>query len=93
MSTLRQPTSPSHPHRLVGLVVKASDSRVEDPGFESRLRRDFFFPLFSSFFFLHLLLFVANACDFRLCVSINNNNNNNERISRALFHVKHAQLR
>ena len=22
----------------------------------------------------------------------NNNNNNNERISRALFHVKHAQL-
>ena len=22
-----------------------------------------------------------------------NNNNNNERISRALFHVKHAQLR
>ena len=23
----------------------------------------------------------------------NNNNNNNERISRALFHVKHAQLR
>ena len=28
--------------RLVGLVVKASASRVEDPGFESRLRRDFF---------------------------------------------------
>ena len=27
--------------RLVGLVVKASASRVEDPGFESRLRRDF----------------------------------------------------
>ena len=27
---------------LVGLVVKASASRVEDPGFESRLRRDFF---------------------------------------------------
>ena len=24
---------------------------------------------------------------------LNNNNNNNERISRALFHVKHAQLR
>ena len=23
----------------------------------------------------------------------NNNNDNNERISRALFHVKHAQLR
>ena len=29
-------------HRLVGLVVRASASRVEDPGFESRLRRDFF---------------------------------------------------
>ena len=28
--------------RLVGLVVKASDLRAEDPRFESRLRRDFF---------------------------------------------------
>ena len=28
-------------HRLVGLVVKASASRAEDPGFESRLRRHF----------------------------------------------------
>ena len=28
--------------RPVGLVVKASASRAEDPGFESRLRRDFF---------------------------------------------------
>ena len=27
--------------RLVGLVVKASASGAEDPGFESRLRRDF----------------------------------------------------
>ena len=27
--------------RLVGLVVKAPVSRAEDPGFESRLRRDF----------------------------------------------------
>ena len=27
--------------RLVGLVVKASVSRAEDPGFESRLRRAF----------------------------------------------------
>ena len=27
--------------RLVGLVVKASASRAEDPGLESRLRRDF----------------------------------------------------
>ena len=26
------------PYRLVGLVVKASASRAEDPGFESRLR-------------------------------------------------------
>ena len=30
------------PHRLVGLVVKASASRAEGPGFESRWRRDFF---------------------------------------------------
>ena len=29
-------------HRLVGVVVKASASRAEDPAFESRLRRDFF---------------------------------------------------
>ena len=29
-------------YRLVGLVVKASASRAEDPGFESRLLRDFF---------------------------------------------------
>ena len=29
-------------HHLVGLVVKASTSRAEDPGFESPLRRDFF---------------------------------------------------
>ena len=29
------------PDRLVGLVVKASASRAEDSGFESRLRRDF----------------------------------------------------
>ena len=28
--------------RLVGLVVKASALRMEDPGFESRLRRVFF---------------------------------------------------
>ena len=28
--------------RLCGLVVKASASRAEDPGFESRLLRDFF---------------------------------------------------
>ena len=27
-------------YRLVGLVVKASASGAEDPGFESRLRRD-----------------------------------------------------
>ena len=29
-------------HRLIGLVVKASASRAKDPGFESRLRWDFF---------------------------------------------------
>ena len=28
-------------HRLAGLVVTASASTAEDPGFESRLRRDF----------------------------------------------------
>ena len=30
------------PNRLVGLVVKTSASRADDPGFEIRLRRDFF---------------------------------------------------
>ena len=35
-------SSRTHGDRLVGLVVKASASRAEDPGFESRLRRDFF---------------------------------------------------
>ena len=29
-------------NRVVGLVVKAPVSRAEDPGFESRLRRNFF---------------------------------------------------
>ena len=29
-------------HRVVGLVVKASSSRAEDPGLESRLRRNVF---------------------------------------------------
>ena len=33
---------PTSGDRLVGLVVKASASRAEGPGFESRLRRDFF---------------------------------------------------
>ena len=37
---LPQPAS-QPPDRLVGLAVKASASRAEDPGFESRLRRDF----------------------------------------------------
>ena len=37
-----EPTSSLIMHCLVGLVVKASASRTEDPGFESRLRRDFF---------------------------------------------------
>ena len=35
-------SAPVIPDRLVGLVVKASASRAEGPGFESRLRRDFF---------------------------------------------------
>ena len=30
-----------HKNHLVGRVVKASTSRAGDPGFESRLRRDF----------------------------------------------------
>ena len=34
--------SPSFVDRLVGLVVKAPASRAKGPGFESRLRRDFF---------------------------------------------------
>ena len=33
---------PLQDDRLVGLVVKASTSRAEDPGFDSCLRRDFF---------------------------------------------------
>ena len=32
---------PLTPNRLVGLQIKASASRAGDPGFESRLRRDF----------------------------------------------------
>ena len=36
--------------RLTGLVVEASASRAEDPGFESRLRRDFFGSSHSSDF-------------------------------------------
>ena len=35
-------TSPFDRDHLVGLVVKASASGVEDPGFESSLQRDFF---------------------------------------------------
>ena len=31
-----------HQYRLIGLVVKASTSRVEDPGFESCFLWDFF---------------------------------------------------
>ena len=38
-------------HRLVGLVVKASASRAEDPGIESRLRRDFSGSSHTSDFF------------------------------------------
>ena len=39
---LLPPSSSSFPDRLVGLVVKASASRAEDPGLESRLRQGFF---------------------------------------------------
>ena len=37
--TLTQPLEICWFNRLVGLVVKASASRAEDPGFDSRLRR------------------------------------------------------
>ena len=36
-------------NRLVGLVVKVSASRAEDPRFESRLHRDFLGPYTSDF--------------------------------------------
>ena len=47
---------------------------------------------------LHQCLPLLSVCCFpvpggSLLLLCNNNNNNNERISRALFHVKHAQLR
>ena len=35
-------TLPYPSDRLVGLVVKTSASRAQDPGFESRVRREFF---------------------------------------------------
>ena len=43
-------------HRLVGLVVKASASAAEDPGFESRLRRDFSWSSHASDFKIGTLL-------------------------------------
>ena len=39
---LRNKTQKNVSDRLLGLVVKAPASRAEDPGFESRLRRDIF---------------------------------------------------
>ena len=39
--TVCQSGQPIQQHRLAGLVVKASASGAEDPGFESRLRRDY----------------------------------------------------
>ena len=41
----------SGPDHLVGPVVKASASRAGDPGFESRLRRGFFFRVESHQWF------------------------------------------
>ena len=38
----RSDSLPLSLYSLVGLVVKGSASRAEDPGYESRLRRDFF---------------------------------------------------
>ena len=40
-SNSRAPKFQFRRYRLVGLVVKASASRAEDSGFESRLSRDF----------------------------------------------------
>ena len=37
----RDQTVSSHSYCLVGLMVKAFDSRAEDPGFESHLLQDF----------------------------------------------------
>ena len=55
-------------HRLVGLVVKASASRAEDPGFESRLRRDFFgVVVFCSFLFYSILLYSVLFYSILLC--------------------------
>ena len=39
--SLRFQDGSSNSYRLAGLVVKASTSGAEDPGSESRLRRDF----------------------------------------------------
>ena len=40
-SQTHKPTATHLSHRLVGPVVKVSASRAADPGFDSRLRRDF----------------------------------------------------
>ena len=40
------------PNRVVDIVVKASASRAADPGFDSRLRREFFFQVES----LHMVI-------------------------------------
>ena len=45
---LSTPSSPPPSDRLVGLVVKTSASRAEDPGFESRLRRGRVIPVTSK---------------------------------------------
>ena len=42
LTELRSSSTPLLKDRLVGLLVKASASRTEDHGFESRLRWDFF---------------------------------------------------
>ena len=45
-------------HRLVGLVVKASASRAEGPGFKSSLRRDFFGVLLLLLFFVVVIIII-----------------------------------
>ena len=49
-------------YHLVGLVVKASASRAEDPEFESRLRRDFSSSNHTS----NLKIGTLGACHYRV---------------------------
>ena len=56
-------------NRLVGLVVKAPTSRAEDPGFKSRLRRDFSGSSHTSYYFLNGTPVATLPCAWRYGVS------------------------